>query len=172
MSINFNSLPSKKPYGAVTGPHYATIIKAEMRKAKDPSKPEYLSLEYQLSDKSGAAKGKLYDLITEPTKDFTKYKLFRFLKALDLMLEGDFELKDISKIVVGKRLIVDVIPDDKGYNSVDVRKNEIYYSLDEEDIAFGTAEEVADPVAAVEDDVPFDVGGNDEEISADDATDY
>lgn len=174
MAINFNSLPQSKPNGAVTGAFYATILKAEMRKSTtNPSNPEYLSLEVQLSNQNGASVGKLYDIISEPTKDFTKYKLYRFLHALGIQLEGDFELKDIAKICPGKRYIVDVKPDDKGYNSVDVFKNEIYYPVSEAAIAFGqdvvTAE---DPFSAIEDDMPITLEADAGPIAASDATDY
>ena len=173
MAINFNSLPQSKPNGAVTGTFYGTIVKAEMRKSTtNPSNPEYMSLEIQLSNANGSAAGKLYDIITEPTKDFTKYKLFRFLNAIGVSLEGDFELKDISKICPGKRFIVDVKPDDKGYNSVDVFKNEIYYPISDAATAFGTNEADEDPFAMIEDESPVDTVADAGPIAASDATDY
>lgn len=96
-----------------TGTYVATIEKAEMKQGKDSSKPPYLNLTYAMADKDGKGCGKHFDIISEPTENshnIVKYKLRRFVEALELPLV-QFELKDLCKIVVGKKFIVDITMD-------------------------------------------------------------
>jgi hypothetical protein len=76
-----------------------------------------------------------------------RYKLLRFITALNLPITGAFELKDLTKIVTGKKMIVDVTIDDpkkKDPNSpysakavVDVFSGMVYYPLTEASAIFG-----------------------------------
>ena len=137
MAINFDALPNTAPVGNTLiekGTYVAEIAKAEMKMGKDVSKPPYLSLMYKLSNTDGTTVGNIFDIITEPEKDITKYKLRRFIEALKLPITGSFELKDLTKIVTGKKFGVDVKVDDEGQQPrtvVDVFSGKIYYTLEE-----------------------------------------
>lgn len=150
MAINFNSLPNNRPNQLPTpGKYYATIEKAEMTKPKDPTKPPYLNLTLALQDKNGKSCGKIFrDMLSESDNDIIRYKIQRFITALGLPITDTFELKDLVKIVTGKKLIVDVTIDDpkkKDPNSpyapspvVDIFSGMIYYPLSEAAALFGT----------------------------------
>ena len=147
MAINFDTLPGNNPMGQLIpeGTYFATIDKAEMKAPKnDPSKPDYLNLQYTITDANGKSYGKLFDMLTESDSDVVRYKLKRFITALEIPITGTFNLKDLTKIIVGKRFIVDItIQSDKNRqyadkSVVDVFKNEIYYPLSEATAIFGT----------------------------------
>lgn len=112
--ISFDSLPSKPAKQNIAeGYYYAKIENAEMRQPQDPTKPEYLSLVFSLSDAKHQAAGKIYDRITESDNQYQQYKLRRFIDALGLAdtlkAAGNFELKDLCKIVKNKELIVELV---------------------------------------------------------------
>lgn len=132
MSINFNELPSTKPVTVLPkGFYMATILKAEMKISKTGN--PYLSLQYDLNDGAGKT-GKLFDLQMESEKEFLRYKLQRFINALQLNLAGSFEMKDLCKLVTGKKLIVDVTSEDSDrgeQNTINSFEHEIYYPISE-----------------------------------------
>lgn len=150
MAINFNSLPNTRPNQLpAPGKYYATIEKAEMTQPKDPAKPPYLNLTLALQDKNGKSCGKIFrDILSESDSDIVRYKIQRFITALNIPITDVFELKDLAKVVVGKKMIVDVTIDDpkkKDPNSpyapapvVDVFSGMIYYPLSEAATLFGT----------------------------------
>ena len=132
MAINYDSLPSTKPSNVIPAGFYkAKIINASMKISKT-SGDAYLSVQYDLTNDAGVT-GKLFDMLFDSEKEFLRYKLQRFLTALNLNLSGSFELKDLCKLVNGKELIVDVnIEDSAQYgkrNSVNSFENEIYYPI-------------------------------------------
>lgn len=135
MSINYDSLPSTKPSNVLAkGFYQATIIKAEMRKSRNTG-VDYLSIQYDLNNGKENV-GKLYDMQFDSEKEFLRYKLQRFLTALRLDLKGSFELKDLCKLVNGKRLIVDITIEDARdgnpeRNTVNSFENEIYYPIND-----------------------------------------
>ncbi len=146
MSINFDELPEEKTGGFTLpepGNYKATIKKAEMRTPKNGGK-DYLNLQLALENS-----GNIFDIITESPADLARYKLKRFLKALNLDFSGAaFELKDLVKLVVGKQFFVDVkIESSEQYGDkaiVDALTGEIYYPLEEvaeADIPFDTSKE-------------------------------
>lgn len=159
MAINYDELPSIKPDNVLPNGYYkATIVKAEMRVSKNTGAP-YLSVQYDLSNDQGNT-GKLFDMQMESEKEFLRYKLQRFLTALQLNLTGTFELKDLCKLINGKKIIVDVSTEDSDRgkrNTVNSFEHEIYYPISE--WAALTGATVADIV-----DTP--------EINAADAADY
>lgn len=135
--INFNELPNTKPAGFTTiekGRYLGTIEKAEMKQGKDASKPPYLNITWNLS-KNGKPMGKFFDLITEPgDSDIPRYKLKRFIQALELPITGAFTLADLAKMVPGKSAYIDITVDEKSEparNQVDVFTGEIYYSVND-----------------------------------------
>jgi hypothetical protein len=69
-------------------------------------------------------------------KEFLRYKLGRFLTALNLNLQGSFELKDLCKLVKGKQLIVDITIEEAKdgnpeRNVINSFEHEIYYNISE-----------------------------------------
>lgn len=112
--INFDALPKHCPMGTLkAGTYVATIEKAEMKQGKDPMKPPYLNLTYAMETSDGKGCGKHFDIISDVTENshqIIKYKVRRFVEALELPLI-QFELKDLTKVVVGKKLIVDIMMD-------------------------------------------------------------
>lgn len=144
MAINYNSLPTEKPaQGGIVpkGQYIGEIKKAEMRQGKDETKPPYLNLEVDLTDiVSGTAMGKIWVILTESESPLPRYQLSRFIQALNLPISGDqeFELKDFTKMVIGKKLRLDVAPEERkdgkeAQRSVVDISAEIFYPLEESD---------------------------------------
>lgn len=137
MAINFNSLPTEKPaMGAIIpkGQYLATIAKSEMKQGKDSSKPPYLNIEMDITDlPSGTAMGKIWAILTESEQPLPRYQLMRFIKALNLPITGEFDLKDLTKMINGKKLMVDIMPEERKDGKdvqrsvVDVASGEIFY---------------------------------------------
>lgn len=149
MAINFDNLPSDKPYGAAEpGCYIGLIEKAEMKQPKDASKPQYLNLQIALTNKDGKSCGKVFDIITESEHSLARYKLGRFVQALELDLSGEMELKDLTKIVVNKKMILDITnkADAKNIDRavVDALKDEIYYPMSKANEKLGIAVEGAE----------------------------
>ena len=137
MAINFNSLPTEKPaMGTIIpkGQYLGTIAKSEMKQGQDASKPPYLSVEMDIVDEaSNTSMGKIWTILTESEHPLPRYQLQRFIKALNLPITGDFELKDLTKMINGKSLIVDIIPEERTDGKeaqrsiVDVASGDIFY---------------------------------------------
>lgn len=116
-TINMNSIPDKKPAMnniIPKGSYIAKIVKAEMRQGKDESKPPYFSAECDITDPaSNTGMGKFWIMLFESEAPLCRFQLGRFIKALHLNIQGEFELKDLTKMVVGKSLVIDICPDDE-----------------------------------------------------------
>lgn len=156
--INFDALPQGKPVGSLldTGFYKATITKAEM-KARPKGGSDYLALTYDCINAAGK-KGKIWDNFFDIDKELPRYKIARLITALAIPLTGNFELKDLCKVVTNKQLVVDVGVDEKAErprNQVEVFKNEIYYPISEWAALAGGAVAAA---AINSGDVPFTVG--------------
>lgn len=158
MAINFNSLPTEKPaMGTIIpkGQYVATIKKAEMRQGQNKTKPPYLNLEMDITDEaSNSYMGKIWAILTESESQLPKYQLRQFIKALNLPITGDFELKDLTKMVVEKKLKVDITPEENADGKapqrsiVDISAGEIFYPYTENTET--TAENVFTPPAETE----------------------
>jgi hypothetical protein len=135
MAISYDALPSTRPSNTLPKGFYkATILNAEMKTSKTTHN-DYLSLTYDLRDANGNG-GKLYDMQFDSEKEFLRYKLGRFLTALNLNLQGSFELKDLCKLVKGKQLIVDITIEEAKdgnpeRNVINSFEHEIYYNISE-----------------------------------------
>ena len=166
MPINFDKLPDNSPSMLPEkGTYFATIEQAAMKAVKDATsgKPDYLNLKLSLKNKEGKAVGTIWDMITESDHDLLRYKLKRFIQALELPITGSFELKDLAKVVQGKSLIVDVTHDTRDKDRpakavVDIFTNEVFYPLTDASIIFEGITE--------DDDLPFSI----DEPDAADAT--
>ena len=140
--LNFSKLPTAKPNNnsVAEGTYNATIFKSEMRKSKTTDN-EYLNVSFKL-DEGGFVNENYFD----SDKPFLQYKLGQLLKACKVTLAGEGTLKDVQKVIQGKKVIIDVSVNDNGYGSLDYSGNhEGIYAPD----TAPTEEEVADPFAAV-----------------------
>lgn len=110
MAINFDTLPTEKPAGSKTVPgiYKFEIIKAEMRPAFNPADPDYLGISMQLSTLDGKMAGYLNDKIVENPKPAVGHKIHRLIRACELDITGEMELKDLGKLLVGCKGFVDV----------------------------------------------------------------
>lgn len=150
--VNFDALPSDKPNqnSIAEGRYTAEIYDAKMVASKTTPGTEYLNVSFKV-DKGGFANENYF----ESDKPFLLYKLGRLLKACDVKLAGEGSLKDIAKVIKGKKVIIDVAVNDRGYGSLDYSGDkEGIYSLTE---LVGVADEetveatvTADPAIASE----------------------
>ena len=117
--ISFNNIPKDKPSqnSVAEGRYTASIFKTEMRVGKD-SGTEYLNVSFKL-DSGGFVNENYFD----SDKPFLQYKLGQLLKACNVTLEGEGTLKDVAKVVKGKKVIIDVVVNDKGYGALDYSGN-------------------------------------------------
>jgi hypothetical protein len=173
MPINFDALPSDAPNNLPEdGQYRAKIEKAEM-KVSPTSGNTYLNLALALS-KDGKGYGKIFDIITESDNDIQRYKLRRLIEALNIPMHGSFELRDLTKIIVGKSMLVDVIQEHKEGKRdkavVDVFKGLIYYPIEEAANASYTESTASAPVPE-DDDLPFSTS-DDENDGASESTEY
>lgn len=117
--IQFNALPKDKPSqnNIKNGRYTATVFKCEMRTGKE-SGTEYLNVSF-LCDGGGFVNENYFD----SDKPFLQYKLGQLLKACKVTLEGEGTLKDVAKVIKGKKVIIDVVVNDKGYGALDYSGN-------------------------------------------------
>lgn len=163
MSISFDNLPNSIPSGDFPlipkGKYKATIEKAEMKQPKDESRPPYLSIVWNVFDKDGKSLGKLFDNLTESDSDYVRFKIRSFIEAIDVNLGKTFELRDLTKVSVGKTCIVSITVDDKSNqpkNQVNIFDNPPYAKVlapamntpvEDDGIPFDTAE--AEPTSGI-----------------------
>lgn len=125
MAINFNSLPTQKPAQSTVlakGRYHAVIKDAKMKQPNDPSKPEYLTMMMQISDPASKSNmGNVFINLFESQAALPLYQISRFIQALKLPITGDFELKDLTKMVIGKELEIDLCPEEKKDGSAPMR---------------------------------------------------
>ena len=92
MAINFDTLPESIEGGGnkiiPKGTYYATIDRAEMKTPKKKpdgtQNPDYLNLMLKIKDVTGKDVGIIWDIISESTNDYARYKLRRFIIALGI----------------------------------------------------------------------------------------
>ena len=114
--LNFNALPTEKPsnYSKVgEGTYTAVVFKTQMVKGKT-SENEYLNVSFKLDD-GGFVNENYFDM----DKPFLRYKLGRLLNACGVTLRGEGTLKDVAKVITGKKVIIDVALNDRGYPCLD-----------------------------------------------------
>jgi hypothetical protein len=136
--LNFEKLPQDKPNqnAVAEGRYTATVFKSQMMVSKTTN-AEYLNVSFKI-DNGGFVNENYFD----SDKPFLLYKLGRLLKACNVTLNGEGTLKDVSKVIQGKKVIIDVAVNDKGYGSLDYSgNNEGIYGINEA------------PEVAVEDDL-------------------
>lgn len=117
--LNFNSLPKDKPSNnsVKEGTYTATIFKTQMLVSKTTGN-EYLNVSFKI-DGGGFVNENYFD----SDKSFLQWKLGRLLQACNVTLSGEGTLKDVAKVIQGKKVIIDVAVNDRGYGSLDYSNN-------------------------------------------------
>lgn len=159
MSIQFDKLPKDKPNQNATinpGRYLVKVTKAEMVERKEAS--DYLRVTFTTKDKETFTEN-----FFEDPKPFLLYKISRLLLATNVQLEGEGTLKDIAKLIVGKKAIVDVTVNDKGYANLDFNdKKEGIYGTDE--VVIGEVDTEPEEEPALDEDVNEAIASDDDEF--------
>lgn len=159
MSIQFDKLPTSKPNQNATinpGRYLVKITKAEMVERKEAS--AYLRVTFTTKDKEVFTEN-----FFEENKPFLRYKISRLLSATDVVLDGEGSLKDIGKLIVNKKAIVDIDISDKGYANLDFNDTkEGIYKLDE--VVVGEVDAEPEETPALDEDVNEAIASDDDEF--------
>ena len=158
MALNFNDLPTSKPNGDSPSSNvfekgiYPGIAKrAETRTSKAGS--DYLVVQIAVTNESGQTTT-VFDNFFDTDKPLPRFKLAQFLRAVGTIPSGNFELKDLVKVINNRPLSVALkIEKSDGYpdkNVVDAFDTEIYY------VARSNAP-TAPAAVTNDDDLPFDM---------------
>lgn len=145
MAINMNSLPTEKPSMSSVIPkgcYIAKIVKAEMKTPRS-GKADYFSAECDITDPvSNTGMGKFWINLFESDANLPKYQLARFIRALNLNIQGEFELKDLTKMVNNKSLMVDICPDKDNERSIVDITADCFYPIESKSEIDKVAEEI------------------------------
>lgn len=145
MAINMNSLPTEKPSMSSVIPkgcYIAKIVKAEMKTPRS-GKADYFSAECDLTDPvSNTGMGKFWINLFESDANLPRYQLARFIRALHLNIQGEFELKDLTKMVNNKSLMVDICPDKDNERSIVDITADCFYPIESKSEIDQIAEEI------------------------------
>lgn len=132
-TINFQNLPTATPNALPDkGVYMYEIESAQMRSSANH---DYLEIKAKLSKGDGKKVATIFDRIFDIDSDIPRYKLRQFIVALRLPITGDFQLSDLTKMIVGKKILADITHEkskDPKYADkavVDVFSSEIYYPL-------------------------------------------
>lgn len=139
--INFQNLPTKAPNSLPDkGVYIYTIENAQMRRSANN---EYLEIKATLSKGDGKKVATIFDRIMDIDSDIPRYKLRQFIQALNLPIVGEFQLSDLTKMVIGKRILADITHEkskDPQYPDkaiVDPFSAEVYYPMSKADELLG-----------------------------------
>ena len=157
MALNFDNLPKSNPNGEGNssnvlekGIYPAVAKRAEMRVSGKGL--NYLVVQLAITSDKGSTT--VFDNFFDMDKPLPRFKLAQFLRAVGTIPSGNFELKDLVKVINNRPLSVALkIEKSDGYpdkNVVDAFDPEIYYA----------ANQAAAPAAAHpanNDDLPFDM---------------
>jgi hypothetical protein len=131
--INFQNLPTRAPNALPEkGVYIYEIEAAQMRKSPNN---EYLEIKAKLSKGDGKKVATIFDRIMDIDSDIPRYKLRQFIRALNLPIVGEFQLSDLTKMIVGKKVLADITHEksrDPQYPDkaiVDPFSAEVYYPL-------------------------------------------
>lgn len=158
--LNFDSLPKSKddigganPGLLENGTYRAKVKNPVMKTGK--SGGAYLAVELHIQRPNGT-NAIIYDNFFDSDKPLVQFKLAQFLRASNCIIQGNFELKDLVKIIGEKDLNVAVKTEkNEGYaprNVVNAFDDDIYSPVKGTAAAKRAAAEPADP------ECPFTVG--------------
>lgn len=128
------------------------IKKAEIKisKAGDP----YLNVGMQVVLPNGKYGAYVFDILKEASDGFMLYKLRKFVEGFDLPVNGNFELEDLTKVLVGRQAMVQLKIDNNpnyGKKSVVDIRNEMYIPLKD----YQPEQEMTAGFTEIENDIPF-----------------
>ena len=105
--INFQELPKTAPNALpAAGVYRYRIVAAQMRQGANYP---YLEVKAEIYHPvSGEKVYTLYDRLFDTPQNLPRYKLGRFIKALELPITGEFYLADLTKMIVGKEIYADL----------------------------------------------------------------
>lgn len=139
--INFQNLPTQSPHALPEKGIY--IYEIEDAKMRQSANNEYLEIRAKLCKGDGKKVATIFDRIMDIDSDIPRYKLRQFITALNLPITGDFRLSDLTKMVIGKRILADITQEksrDPKYPDkaiVDPFSGEIYYPMSKADELLG-----------------------------------
>lgn len=168
MALNFDNLPKSNPNGDTTsagvfekGIYPAVAKRAEMRTSGKGI--SYLVVQLAVSSDKGQTM--VFDNFFDMDKPLPRFKLAQFLRAVGVIPSGNFELKDLVKVINNRPLSVALkIEKSAGYpdkNVVDAFDAEIYYTARDNAPA---APAPASHPAENNDDLPFDMPADEGEV--------
>lgn len=118
MAINFDELP-KTNESSFTVLENGTY-RAKIKEAKIPTGKDYLQVIFAVTGNNGQTTT-IFDNFVESDKPLPRFKLAQLIRALQIPLTGNFELKDLPKIIVGKELMAAVKQEqNEGYSARNV----------------------------------------------------
>lgn len=133
--INFQNLPTQAPNSLPEkGVYQYNIVSAQMRVAQSSGTP-YLEIKAELSKGDGRKVATIFDRIMDIDNDIHRYKLRQLIQALRLPITGEFQLSDLTKMIVGKTILADITHEkskDPQYQDkaiVDPFSAEVYYPM-------------------------------------------
>ena len=146
--MNFDELPTERPDGTFKdGVYQATVKDSQIKTAKTDGNA-YLAVTLTCIDPATKNTALVYDNFYTTDKPLNKYKLRRFLEATGCILKGDFDLKDLPKIIGNKKLNVALKTEkNSGYaprNIVDVFEDGIYYPVTDPTSPFNATDALPD----------------------------
>lgn len=170
MALNFNDLPKDRPNGDTTsagvfekGIYPGIAKRAEMRTSAG-SGNSYLVVQIAVTNEHGQTTT-VFDNFFDTDKPLPRFKLAQFLRAVGVIPSGNFELKDLVKVINNRPLSVALkIEKSAGYpdkNVVDAFDAEIYYTARDNAPA---APAPASHPAENNDDLPFDMPADEGEV--------
>jgi hypothetical protein len=150
-TINFQNLPSSAPNTLPDKGIY--IYEIESAQMKKSANNDYLEIKAKLSKRDGKKVATIFDRIFDIDSDIPRYKLRQFIIALGLPIVGDFQLSDLTKMIVGKKVLADITHEkskDPKYSDkavVDVFSSEIYYPISKANELLGSVDSIAETAA-------------------------
>jgi hypothetical protein len=153
--INFQNLPSTTPNALPPKGIYVYEIESAQVRCSANTGNDYLEIKAKLSKGDGKKVATIFDRIFDIDSDIPRYKLRQFIVALRLPITGDFQLSDLTKMIVGKKILADITHEkskDPRYADkavVDPFSAEIYYPISRAEELLGTSMQSADSTAAI-----------------------
>jgi hypothetical protein len=131
--INFQNLPTRAPNALPEKGIY--VYEIETAQMKRSANNEYLEIKAKLSKGDNKKVATIFDRIMDIESDVPRYKLRQFIQALNLPIVGEFQLSDLTRMIVGKRILADITHEksrDPQYPDkaiVDPFSAEVYYPI-------------------------------------------
>lgn len=161
--LNFDNLPKDRPTQfqlVPAGYAYFEVKSAEVKKSTGAKTAgtDCLEAVLECTNPATGIKGRIWDTFYDSDASLVRYKLRKFLESIGCILQGEFNFKDLTKIIVGKKGIVAVkINENPGYkprNEVDAYDDDIYYPLSAAETLMPA--EAGNPPTTPDDEPPFE----------------